>query len=117
MGGLYQVEDLLSVYGLGNVIIHSGLQAPFAIAVHGVRGHGDNRDLGPARISPDDTSRLQAIENGMLAHDVYLGLTPTEIASATPIVEGMTTVNDIPALTTTELTAALLAAAPAGAGL
>ena len=64
-----------------------------------------------------DGKTLQGIEYGMLDHDAYLGLTPTEIASATPAVEGMTTVNDIPALTTAELTAALLAAAPAGAGL
>jgi hypothetical protein len=64
-----------------------------------------------------DGTTLQGIENGMLDHDAYLGLTPTEIASATPVVEGMTTVNDIPALTTAELTAALLSAAPAGAGL
>ena len=64
-----------------------------------------------------DGTTLQGVENGMLDHDAYLGLTPTEIASATPVVEGMTTVNDIPALTTAELTAALLAAAPAGTGL
>ena len=64
-----------------------------------------------------DGTTLQGIENGMLDHDAYLGLTPAEIDSATPVVEGMTTVNDIPALTTVELTQALLNAAPAGAGL
>jgi PE-PPE domain len=47
-------------------------------------------------------------------HDAYLGLTPTEIASATPTVEGMTTVYEIPTLTTTELWQALLAASATG---
>ena len=61
-----------------------------------------------------DGTTLQGIENGMLDHDAYLGLTPAEIDSATPVVEGMTTVNDIPALTTTELWEALLSAASAG---
>ena len=45
----------------------------------------------------------QALLFGAELHDAYLGLTPTEIASATPTVEGMTTVYDIPTLTTTEL--------------
>jgi hypothetical protein len=49
----------------------------------------------------------------MELHDAYMGLTPTEIDAATPVAEGMTTVNDIPTLTTVELTAALLAAVPA----
>jgi PE-PPE domain len=48
---------------------------------------------------------------GLLQHDAYLALTPTEIASATPVVEGMTTVFDIPTLTLTELWDALLSTA------
>jgi hypothetical protein len=48
---------------------------------------------------------------GLLQHDAYLGLTPAEIASATPVVEGMTTVFDIPTLTLTELWDALLSTA------
>jgi hypothetical protein len=43
----------------------------------------------------------------LLFHDVYLGLTPAEIDSATPVVEGMTTVFDIPTLNTFELGEAL----------
>jgi hypothetical protein len=50
---------------------------------------------------------------GLLQHDAYLGLTPAEIASATPVVEGMTTVFDIPTLTLTELWDALLSTAGA----
>lgn len=57
---------------------------------------------------------LQDIELGMVLHDAYLGLTPAEIDSATPVVEGMTTVYDIPTLTTTELWEALLSASSAG---
>jgi hypothetical protein len=56
----------------------------------------------------------QAILYGAELHDAYLGLTPSEIASATSTVEGMTTIYDIPTLTSAELWAALLAAAPAG---
>jgi PE-PPE domain-containing protein len=48
---------------------------------------------------------------GLLQHDAYLGLTPAEIATATPVVEGMTTVFDIPTLTLTELWDALLSTA------
>jgi PE-PPE domain len=54
---------------------------------------------------------------GMLLHDTYLGLTPAEIDSATQVVEGMTTVYDIPTLTTTELWEALLSMLSAGAGV
>ena len=50
---------------------------------------------------------------GMELHEAYLGLTPAEIDSATSIVEGMTTVYDIPTLTTTELWEALLSASSA----
>jgi hypothetical protein len=48
---------------------------------------------------------------GLVIHDAYLGLTPAEIATATPVVEGMTTVFDIPTLTLTELWDALLSTA------
>jgi PE-PPE domain len=51
---------------------------------------------------------------GMLLHDAYLGLTPAEIDSATPVVEGMTTVYDIPTLTSPELWVALFSALSAG---
>ena len=64
-----------------------------------------------------DGTTLTGIENGMLAHDAYLGLTPAEIDSATQVVEGMTTVYDIPTLTTTELWEALLSMLSAGAGV
>jgi hypothetical protein len=41
-------------------------------------------------------------------------LTPAEIDSATTVVDGMTTINDIPTLTSTELWDALLNALSAG---
>ena len=53
---------------------------------------------------------LQDIEMGMLLHEAYLGLTPAEIDSATKVVDGMTTVFDIPTLTGTQLWEALLSA-------
>lgn len=46
----------------------------------------------------------------VLCHDAYLGLTPAEISSAIPVIDGLTTYFDIPALSTTALDNALLAA-------
>lgn len=46
----------------------------------------------------------------VLCHDAYLGLTPAEISSAVPVIEGLTTYFDIPALSTTALDNALLTA-------
>ena len=46
----------------------------------------------------------------LLCHDAYLGLTPAEIGSAIPVIDGLTTYFDIPALSTTALDNALLAA-------
>jgi hypothetical protein len=51
---------------------------------------------------------------GMELHEAYLGLTPAEIESATTVVDGMTTIHEIPTLTTMELWEALLSAATAG---
>ncbi|MEB3020800.1 alpha/beta hydrolase family protein [[Mycobacterium] crassicus] len=45
---------------------------------------------------------------GLELHEAYLGLTPAEVDSATTVVDGMTTINDIPTLTSTELWDALL---------
>jgi hypothetical protein len=62
---------------------------------------------------PTSDTTTQQIEYGMLLHDAYLGLTSAEIDTATRVVEGMTTVYDIPTLTTTQLIEALIAAVPA----
>ncbi|HEU4363348.1 MAG TPA: PE-PPE domain-containing protein, partial [Mycobacterium sp.] len=47
---------------------------------------------------------------GLALHNAYLGLTPDQIDSATPVVDGMTTFNEIPTLTLPELWQALLSA-------
>jgi hypothetical protein len=57
---------------------------------------------------------LSDIVYGMLLHDAYLGLTPAEIDSATPLVEGLTTIFNIPTLTGGELWDALIGTAAAG---
>ncbi|OMC15978.1 PE family protein [Mycolicibacter nonchromogenicus] len=44
---------------------------------------------------------------GLALHQVYLGLTPDQIDSATSVVDGMTTFNEIPMLDTGELMQAL----------
>lgn len=46
----------------------------------------------------------------LLCHDAYLGLTPAEISAAVPVIDGLTTYFDIPALSTTALDNALLSA-------
>jgi PE-PPE domain len=56
----------------------------------------------------------QDIELELVQHFAYLWLTPAEIAAATPVVEGMTTVFDMPTLTINELWDALITAAIAG---
>ncbi len=56
----------------------------------------------------------QDVMLGMELHEAYLGLTSAEIDSATSVVHGMTTVFDIPTLTTVELWEALISAAAAG---
>jgi hypothetical protein len=56
----------------------------------------------------------QDVMLGMELHEAYLGLTPAEIGSATHVVDGLTTVYDIPTLTTSELLQALLGAYSAG---
>jgi hypothetical protein len=56
----------------------------------------------------------QDVMLGMELHEAYLGLTPAEIDSATSVVDGMTTIYDIPTLTTAQLWEALLTAAAAG---
>jgi hypothetical protein len=56
----------------------------------------------------------QDVLEGMELHEAYLGLTPAEIDSATTTVEGLTTIHEIPTLTTVELWDALLSAATAG---
>jgi hypothetical protein len=56
----------------------------------------------------------QDILFGAELHEAYLGLTQAEIDSATTTVEGLTTIHEIPTLTTLELWQALLTAATAG---
>lgn len=49
----------------------------------------------------------QEVLYGLLLHQTYLGLTADQIDSATTVVDGLTTFNDIPTLTTAELFDAL----------
>jgi hypothetical protein len=50
---------------------------------------------------------FQEFLTGLALHSVYLGLTADQIDSATSVVDGMTTINEIPTLTTSELLQAL----------
>ncbi len=53
-------------------------------------------------------STWEQIVLGLGLHEVYLGLTPAQIDSATTAVDGLTTIHDIPTLTMTGLWDALL---------
>jgi hypothetical protein len=55
-----------------------------------------------------DWSDWNSVVFGAMTHLVYLGLSPEEIASATTVVDGMTTIHEIPALTVPELWDALI---------
>ncbi len=52
--------------GLGHIGIHTRLQATLAIAVHGVGGHGDNRQPVPARVQAHDSRGFQTVQHGHL---------------------------------------------------
>jgi hypothetical protein len=53
-------------------------------------------------------STWEQILLGLGLHEVYLGLTPAQIDSATTVVDGMTAIHDIPTLTLTGLWDALI---------
>lgn len=53
-------------------------------------------------------STWQEILLGVALHEVYLGLTPEQIGSATTVVDGLTTIHEIPTLTFPELFDALI---------
>jgi PE-PPE domain len=57
----------------------------------------------------------QDLLTGLALHEVYLGLTPAEIASASTVADGMTTLHEIPTLTGTAFWDALIDAFGAGA--
>src|SRR5438067_427187 len=54
--------------GLRNVVVHAGLQATLAIAIHGARGKTHDRDVPPGFLFrlADGRRGLQAIELGHL---------------------------------------------------
>ncbi|WIM88508.1 PE-PPE domain-containing protein [Candidatus Mycobacterium wuenschmannii] len=55
-----------------------------------------------------DWSDWNAVVVGAMTHLVYLGLSSDQIASATTVVDGLTTIHEIPALTVPELWDALI---------
>ncbi|WIM88477.1 PE-PPE domain-containing protein [Candidatus Mycobacterium wuenschmannii] len=57
----------------------------------------------------------QDLLTGMVLHEVYLGLTPSEIASASTVTDGMTILHELPTLTGTAFWDALIGAFGAGA--
>ena len=56
---LEDFEELLGPDRLGDVGVHARLEAALAVALHGVGGHGDDRDV--ARRSPPRAARMAAV--------------------------------------------------------
>ena len=44
-----------------DVVVHTSLQASFAVPLHGVGGHGDDRQFGPFRVGAYETSGLEPV--------------------------------------------------------
>src|SRR5437879_4292039 len=57
------LEKMRRVRWLRDISGHTRVQAAFAVAVHGVRRHGDDGKRFPARVSADDPRRLQTVEH------------------------------------------------------
>ena len=67
---LEDVEQVVALDGLGEVVVHPGLDAPLAVARHRVRGHRDDRHARPALgglAGADAARRLEPVELGHLA--------------------------------------------------
>ncbi len=64
-------EDLIQLgraYGLAEIAIHPGREAGFAVAMHRIGGHGDDRDVLAARFgTPDHARGLESIHHRHLA--------------------------------------------------
>ena len=52
--------------GFGEVVVHAGVEAAFAVAVHGVGGHGDDGELFPAVVGADGAGGFDTVEFGHL---------------------------------------------------
>src|SRR5262245_43858745 len=62
-------DELLRIHGCEEIIPRSGLDALLAIALHALRGHGDNREiLEPGELA-DLAQRLHAVH--LRHHDVH----------------------------------------------
>ena len=62
-------QELLGVDGFGEVVRRARLQTPFTIALHGLRGQGDDREAAPRWILPDRLYRFVAVHVGH--HEVH----------------------------------------------
>src|SRR6266404_5798803 len=65
--------------GFGYVLVHAGFEASFAIAVHGVRGHGNDGSVSSAHLLlvADTPGGLETIHFGhMHIHDDQIKLAP-----------------------------------------
>src|SRR5258708_824722 len=57
------LHQMRRMHRLRYITGHAGFETPFAVAVHGVRGHGDNGQRFPALVAAYDPSRLQPVEH------------------------------------------------------
>ena len=61
-------DDFGFVDGLGDVVVHAGVEAALAITLHRVGGHGDDDDVAIGRLAAADLfGGLVAVHHGHLA--------------------------------------------------
>src|SRR5690606_25680835 len=65
--------------GLGDVVVHAGGEAFFAVAFHRVGGHRDDVEVGEAFLSPEAAGGFVAVELGHVAiHQDRVVVAPLE---------------------------------------
>ena len=74
-----QSEQLIGIDRLGQVSVHPGRQAEFTVTAHGIGGHGQHRQPGPAWVGADMPARRQAIHHRHLhIHQHQLEISPSQ---------------------------------------
>src|SRR3954469_6643254 len=62
--GLDLVDEAREVDGLGVVVVAAGLEGLLAVAGHGVRREGDDRDGAGERVGLEAPGRFPAVDDG-----------------------------------------------------
>ena len=72
-------QQRLHGHGLGQIVVHAGLQTAFAVACHGVSRQPDDGKAGPTPVLPNLTGGFQAVEDRHLnIHEDQVAGVPLE---------------------------------------